>query len=97
MAVMARKKKKTVIRKQPRPGPPLGCLEVIELPPFSQKWGHYRLTEVDRTLMLNAILSDPEVWPVQRRYRRDGKPVFPLMYWTVERAAVIGFSTAFSA
>jgi hypothetical protein len=29
----------------------------------SQKWGHYRLTEADRTIMLNAILSNPEVWP----------------------------------
>jgi hypothetical protein len=40
--------------------------EVIELPPFTQKWGHYRLTESDRTIMLDAILSDPEAWPVQR-------------------------------
>jgi hypothetical protein len=39
---------------------------VIELPPFSLKWGHYRLTEEDRTAMLEAILSDPEGWPVQR-------------------------------
>jgi hypothetical protein len=39
---------------------------VIELPKFSQKWGQYRLTEVDRTIMLEAILSDPEAWPVQR-------------------------------
>ena len=40
--------------------------EVIELPPFTQKWGHYRLTESDRTIMLDAILSDPEAWAVQR-------------------------------
>lgn len=39
---------------------------VIELPPFSQKWGRYALTELDRTVMLEAILSDPESWPVQR-------------------------------
>ena len=39
---------------------------VIELPPFSQKWGQYRLREVDRTAMLEAILSQPEAWPVQR-------------------------------
>ena len=39
---------------------------IIELPAFSQKWGQYRLTEVDRTTMLEAILSDPEAWPVQR-------------------------------
>ena len=39
---------------------------VIELPPFAQKWGQYRLTEVDRTAMLEAILNDPEGWPVQR-------------------------------
>lgn len=32
---------------------------VIELPPFTQKWGQYRLTEEDRTAMLEAILSDP--------------------------------------
>jgi hypothetical protein len=39
---------------------------VIELPPFSQKWGRYRLTEEDRTAMLEAILNDPEGWPVQK-------------------------------
>ena len=39
---------------------------VIELPPFSQKWGQYRLTEADRTALLEAILGDPEGWPVQR-------------------------------
>jgi hypothetical protein len=39
---------------------------VIELTPFSQKWGQYKLTEIDRTVMLEAILSDPEAWPVQR-------------------------------
>ena len=39
---------------------------VIELPPFSQKWGQYRLNEDDRTTMLDAILGDPEGWPVQR-------------------------------
>ena len=39
---------------------------VIELPSFSQKWGHYRLTEADRTSLLEAILSNPEAWPVQR-------------------------------
>lgn len=37
---------------------------VIELPPFSQKWGRYGLTETDRTAMLEAILSNPEGWPV---------------------------------
>jgi hypothetical protein len=37
---------------------------VIELPPFAQKWGQYRLTEEDRTAMLEAILNDPEGWPV---------------------------------
>jgi hypothetical protein len=39
---------------------------VIELPAFSQKWGQYRLTESDRTTLLEAILSGPEAWPVQR-------------------------------
>jgi hypothetical protein len=39
---------------------------VIEFPPFSVKWGQYRLTEEDRTAMLEAILNDPEGWPVQR-------------------------------
>jgi hypothetical protein len=39
---------------------------VIELPGFSQRWGQYRLTEADRTTMLEAILSNPEAWPVQR-------------------------------
>jgi hypothetical protein len=39
---------------------------VIELPPFTLKWGRYQLTEADRTIMLEAILSDPEAWPVQR-------------------------------
>jgi hypothetical protein len=39
---------------------------VVELPSFSQKWGQYRLTEADRTVMLDAILSGPEAWPVQR-------------------------------
>jgi hypothetical protein len=39
---------------------------VIELPPFSQKWGRYGLTEADRTIMLEAILGNPEGWPVQR-------------------------------
>ena len=32
--------------------------------------GQYRLTEEDRTAMLEAILTDPEAWPVQR-----GRPV----------------------
>jgi hypothetical protein len=39
---------------------------VIELPPFSQKWGQYRLSEDDRTALLDAILRGPESWPVQR-------------------------------
>ena len=39
---------------------------VVELPPFTLRWGQYRLTERDRTAMLEAILSDPEGWPVQR-------------------------------
>ena len=39
---------------------------VIELPPFAQKWTQHRLTEEDRTAMLEAILNDPEGWPVQR-------------------------------
>jgi hypothetical protein len=39
---------------------------VVELPPFTQKWGQYRLTEKDRTALLEAILSDPEGWPVQK-------------------------------
>ena len=39
---------------------------MIELPPFSQKWGQYRLTEEDRTIMIEAILSDPEGWPLQK-------------------------------
>jgi hypothetical protein len=39
---------------------------VIELPSFSHKWDQYRLTESDRTGMLDAILSNPEAWPVQR-------------------------------
>ena len=39
---------------------------VIELPSFSQRWGQYRLTEADRTALLEAIVSDPEAWPVQK-------------------------------
>jgi hypothetical protein len=39
---------------------------VIERPPCAQKWSHYRLTERDRTSMREAILNDPEGWPVQR-------------------------------
>jgi hypothetical protein len=38
---------------------------VIELPPFSHRWGQYRLTEADRSTMLEAILDNPEAWPVQ--------------------------------
>ena len=39
---------------------------VIELPSFSHRWDQYRLTDQDRTLMLDAILSGPEAWPVQK-------------------------------
>jgi hypothetical protein len=39
---------------------------VIELPPFTLKWNRYQLTEHDRTIMLEAILGDPEAWPVQK-------------------------------
>jgi hypothetical protein len=39
---------------------------VIELPAFFHKWGQYRLTEADRTNLLEAILNDPEAWPVQK-------------------------------
>ena len=49
---------------------------VIELPPFSQKWGWYGLTEADRTVMLEAILSNPEGWPVQRGTARARKARF---------------------
>jgi hypothetical protein len=63
---MARKKE---AQGEQRAGPPSGkpwLPVVMELPPFSQKWGQYRLTEEDRTAMLEAILSDPEGWPVQK-------------------------------
>jgi hypothetical protein len=66
MAVMARKKREKRDQEATAARAAIRMPEVIELPPFSQKWGHYRLTEADRTIMLNAILSDPEVWPVQR-------------------------------
>jgi hypothetical protein len=63
---MARKKRKNRDQEATAPRAAIRMPEVIELPPFSQKWSLYRLTEADRTIMLNAILSDPEVWPVQR-------------------------------
>jgi hypothetical protein len=37
---------------------------VNELPTFARKWGQYCLTEFDRTTMLEAILGQPERWPV---------------------------------
>jgi mRNA-degrading endonuclease RelE of RelBE toxin-antitoxin system len=37
---------------------------VIELPPFSRKWEEYRLTEIDRSALLQAVLNDPESSPV---------------------------------
>ena len=49
---------------------------IVELPPFTLKWGQYRLTERDRTAMLDAILGDPEGWPVQRGTAGGGKARF---------------------
>jgi hypothetical protein len=57
---MARKKSSGTDR-----APAIWLPVVIELSSFSQKWRHYRLTEADRTILLEAILSDPEAWPVQ--------------------------------
>lgn len=55
---------------QPEPDRPSSATPwlpvVIELPPFSHRWDQYRLTDRDRTAMLDAILSGPEAWPVQR-------------------------------
>lgn len=39
---------------------------VVELPSFSPQWGRSRLTEAGRTVMLGAMLSGPEAWPIQR-------------------------------
>jgi hypothetical protein len=50
---------------------------IIELPAFSGKWRQFRLTEADRTTLLEAILSDPEAWPVQRGTSGARSPVLP--------------------
>jgi hypothetical protein len=63
---MARKKDAQGEQKADAPSAKPWLPVVVELPPFSQKWGQYRLTEEDRTAMLEAILSDPEGWPVQK-------------------------------
>src|SRR5215469_14188139 len=53
-------------RKPERSSQVLRLPVVVELPPFAQKWSQHRLTEEDRSAMLEAILGDPEGWPVQR-------------------------------
>jgi hypothetical protein len=68
---------------------------VVELPPFSQKWGQYRLTEEDRTTMLEAILSDPEGWPVQKGTAGARKARFASQ--DIDRGASGGYRVFYAA
>ena len=75
---MARKKDAGGKRTAGKPfGEPMAAV-VVELPPFTLRWGQYRLTERDRTAMLEAIFERPGGMAGPEGY--GGRPQGPIRF-----------------